>query len=155
MAHTVDLLFVLTLFAVFAISALLVLLLGIKVYHGTTADMNTNYTTRTALTYVTEKVRQNDTSGCISVSRESCGDVLRLRTAYNNTAYITYIYEFNGSLCELFTKEEQDFDPASGSELMEISDFTARTDAEGLLYISVTGTDSVSADTWISYRSRI
>lgn len=56
----VDVLFVLALFGVFAVSALVLVTIGADVYQHTVQDMNSNYETRTAVSYITEKVRQND-----------------------------------------------------------------------------------------------
>lgn len=43
-----------------------VILLGAKVYQNTASRMESNYTVRTALAYVTEKIRHADESGAIS-----------------------------------------------------------------------------------------
>lgn len=64
--HSTDILFVLLLFLVFTSSALAVILLGAKVYQNTASRMESNYTVRTALAYVTEKIRHADESGAIS-----------------------------------------------------------------------------------------
>ena len=58
--HSTDILFVLLLFLVFTSSALAVILLGAKVYQNTASRMESNYTVRTALAYVTEKIRHAD-----------------------------------------------------------------------------------------------
>lgn len=65
--HITDLLFSLGLLCLFTISSLTVLLIGAHVYKQTALDMKTNYTTRTALTYVAEKVRQHDSTSSISL----------------------------------------------------------------------------------------
>lgn len=64
--HSTDILFVLLLFLVFTSSALAVILLGAKIYQNTASRMESNYTVRTALAYVTEKIRHADESGTIS-----------------------------------------------------------------------------------------
>ena len=66
--HITDLLFSLGLLCLFTISSLTVLLIGAHVYKQTALDMKTNYTTRTALTYVAEKVRQHDSIQASSVN---------------------------------------------------------------------------------------
>jgi len=153
-SHTADFLFVLTLFAVFAVSAVLVLMLGVKVYKSTVADMNTNYTTRTVLTYAAQKIRQNDSGGGIRVSEENGMDTLELHARYGDTGYVTYIYDYGGSLRELFIREDAPFDPGAGSALTDADNFTVRSISDTLLYLSVTGPDGVTADTYLTYRSR-
>jgi len=153
-SHTTDFLFVLTLFTVFAVSAVLVLMLGVKVYKGTVAGMNTNYTTRTVLTYTAQKIRQNDSGGGIRVSDRNGMDVLELHAEYSGAGYVTYIYDYNGTLRELFTREDAPFTPASGNALMEAEAFSVRNISDTLLHLSVTGSDGVTADTYLTYRSR-
>ena len=61
--HIVDVLFVLALFVVFTLSALVLVILGANVYRQTVSYMDENYEARTAYSYLTEKVRQNDVYG--------------------------------------------------------------------------------------------
>ena len=65
--HVVDFLFVLTLFFVFAISTLFLVIIGANVYKKTVDNMTINYNTRTAYAYLTEKIRQNDQEGAIEI----------------------------------------------------------------------------------------
>ena len=63
--HMVDVLFVLTLFCVFALCSILLIAVGAKVYQNTINSMETHFTSTTSLSYITEKIRQNDTSSGI------------------------------------------------------------------------------------------
>lgn len=56
--HAIDFLFPVTVFFVFTISALTVILLAARIYQSTTDDSQRNYTSGTALSYLTEKLRQ-------------------------------------------------------------------------------------------------
>ena len=58
--HAIDFLFPVTVFFVFTISALTVILLAARIYQSTTDDSQRNYTSGTALSYLTEKLRQTD-----------------------------------------------------------------------------------------------
>ena len=66
--HIVDFFFTLSLFCLFAASALIVVIIGSGVYRNTTLQMEENYVARTALSYVAEKVRQHDTSGGVRLT---------------------------------------------------------------------------------------
>ena len=63
----VDFLFILALFGAFAITALFVVLFGARIYKSTVANMNTNYEKRTAMSYITEKIRSHDYTGGVDV----------------------------------------------------------------------------------------
>ena len=100
--HATDLLFSLGLLCLFTISALTVLLIGAHVYKQTALDMKTNYTTRTALTYVAEKIRQHDSADSISLGTIEDVPALELAESIDGISYITYIYEDENALKELF-----------------------------------------------------
>ena len=61
--HAIDFLFTITLLAFFAISALLAVVIGARVYERITENMSINYDSRTSIAYVTEKIRQHDAAG--------------------------------------------------------------------------------------------
>ena len=65
--HVIDFTFPIAVFFVFAASSLAVLMLAANIYSGQTADANNNYMARTSLSYVNEKIRQNDAMGGISI----------------------------------------------------------------------------------------
>ena len=55
--HTVDVLFPLLFILLFCFCALLVVLQGARIYEKTAAGLEENYTVRTAVSYLQEKVR--------------------------------------------------------------------------------------------------
>ena len=65
--HMIDFLFPVALFFVFALSALTVILLATQIYRSTTENSSLNYTARTSLSYISEKVHQNDSRQSISL----------------------------------------------------------------------------------------
>ena len=65
--HTIDLLFPIALFFVLAVSSLIVVLLASNVYRNTTRMEQSNYESRTALSYVVGKIHQNDEQGSVAL----------------------------------------------------------------------------------------
>ena len=65
--HIIDIFFVIALFCLFALSAIFLISIGADIYGKTVTNMEDNFNTRTALAYITEKVRQSDKDGQISV----------------------------------------------------------------------------------------
>ena len=65
--HTIDFIFPLAVLFVFAVSAFTVLLLSAHVYADQTARTQSDYQAATPLSYIREKVRQNDQSGALSI----------------------------------------------------------------------------------------
>ncbi len=127
-----DFLFTLVLFCVFAVSALGLVITGVNVYGRTVSSMEQNYTSRTALSYVAEKIRQNDTAGSV----KTADNILCLSQISENEEYVLYIYEHEGFLMELLTRPELPFDPDAGQEILEVSGFSVSEKSDGLLEIS-------------------
>lgn len=106
--HIVDVLFVLALFCVFAISALMLVSIGASVYQKTVNDMDYNYNSRTAFSYITEKIRQNDIADGVAIGTLQDRPSLILAQEIDGAIYETYLYEYDGYLTELFIRSGQD-----------------------------------------------
>ena len=99
--HVVDFLFTLALFCVFAASALMVVVIGANVYRQTVRGMDSNYDSRTSLTYLTEKVRQNDAANAVTIRSVGDSPALVLSQQAGERIYETWIYVYDGYLREL------------------------------------------------------
>ena len=135
--HMVDVLFVLTLFCVFAVCSILLIAVGAKVYQNTLNSMETHFTSTTSLSYITEKIRQNDYAGRITIEEFGGNDAIVLSTEYNGEEYCTYIYSYAGQLKELFTKKDITLSPEAGRNILEISEFSVSEAENGLFEITL------------------
>lgn len=142
--HFIDLLFTLSLFCVFAVSCLFVIIFGANVYKSTSAAMNHNYNIRTSLSYVCEKVRQNDTVHAIRIDALNSSDALVLTQSYNDTAYETWIYSYQGSLMELYIPKGNDIDPSFGNPIMDVPSFAIEQMTNELYRFTITDSDGTS-----------
>jgi hypothetical protein len=150
--HIVDLLFTLALFGVFAVSSLAVTVLGADVYKQTVGASDRNFDVRTSLLYISEKVRQNDTAGAVTLGELGQKTALVLEQTVGGETYQTWIYCYDGSLRELFVKKGTAFSPEDGQPLTELADFTASRAGDGLYAIAVMDNDGRMADLYISPR---
>lgn len=130
--HVIDLIFPIAVFFVFAASSLAVLMLAANIYSRQTADAESNYTTRISLSYVNEKIRQNDVDGGISIRSLEGHDCLAMETTLNDVLYTTYIYAHEGMLKELFIRSDTKAHLKDGRMIMEVADFTMDEIGEGL-----------------------
>lgn len=154
--HIVDVLFVLALFVVFTLSALVLVILGANVYRQTVNYMDDNYTARTAYSYLTEKVRQNDFHGSVSIGELEGCTALVLTREIGGADYATYLYLHDGSLRELFMRQGSDIgsDPLSaGREIMPLQDWELQNAGDHLLRIGLTLEDGTDKELYISLRS--
>ena len=79
--HTIDFIFPLAVLFVFAVSAFTVLLLSAHVYADQTARTQSDYQAATPLSYIREKVRQNDQNGTLSIGSIDGGTALILQVS--------------------------------------------------------------------------
>ena len=155
--HIVDVLFVLALFVVFTLSALVLVILGANVYRQTVSYMDENYTARTAYSYLTEKVRQNDLYDSVSIGELEGTTALVLTQEINDTTYATYLYLHEGNLRELFMRQGSDIgsDPLSaGQEILPLKDWTPEMAGDHLLHIALTLQDHPQKELYIYLHSQ-
>ncbi|MCD7765457.1 MAG: DUF4860 domain-containing protein [Lachnospiraceae bacterium] len=139
--HNTDFLFSFLLLITFAMFALVLAGTGALVYRNSIESLNENYTSRTAISYVAEKVRQSNSEGLISLSSVEEIPALKLSSDEDaETATCTYIYFYDGSLCELFVRSETIPEAAMGTALVELSDFTMEWDG-ALLRVTAVSPD--------------
>lgn len=120
--HMIDFLFVLTLFFVFALSALTLVTLGANTYQNTVTHMEQNFNSRTVSSYITQRFRAYDGSHQITLTNFHDTEALAFYQTVNNTEYVTYMYVYEDSLCELLTRADQTLGPEAGHKIIEISD---------------------------------
>lgn len=100
-----DILFVLALFGVFAVSALALVTIGADVYQHTVEDMGVNYESRTAVSYIMERCGRTIP---LTVFPDRSGNVpaLCMLSEIDEETYCTYLYLYDGHLKELLCGKE-------------------------------------------------
>ncbi len=134
--HSIDSLFTFLLLIVFSMFTLILAGTGAAVYKNSAAHLEENYTSRTAVAYVAEKIRQHDLSDSIWLTDVEQHPALALRTTAEEAEFITYIYFYDGFLCELFIRAESEPSAALGSRLVELSSFEIRESEPQLFCIT-------------------
>lgn len=131
--HIIDFIFPVVLFVVFALCALTVLLLAARIYQSTTETSSLNYTSRTGLSYINEKIHQNDVNGGVSIRDLNGTPALVMEQTYDTAVYYTYIYSYDGELKELFVKSDTPAELSSGKTILEVKSFSMEEAGENLL----------------------
>lgn len=145
-ARAFNTVFLLAVFGLFAVCSLFVVLFGANVYHKIVSDLDANSEVRTSLSYVSNKVRSAD-AGEVAVRTVDGQQVLVISHEYSGKKYSTYIYQYRGSLYELFTDAGNQPVPGNGDKITALSGFSVSKSGDRLT-VSVTGKDSrtVSAE---------
>lgn len=157
MKHTIDHIFPVSLFFVFASTALIVLLCSGKIYQNIIDTSNRCFETSTTLAYITEKIRQSDSSESNTISIEvfdGC-DALTISQTVNHKLYHTYIYEYNNELKELFIQDGVSASAEFGTSILEIKDLKIKELSDGLFKFTCTDADGSTDSVIISLHSQI
>lgn len=141
LSHSIDSLFVLLLFGLFIIMAMLVTAYGATAYKNSAKQSDKRFNTQTCINYVTAKVRANNEKGKISVTDLDSVNALCITDSFGGQEYNTYIYQYEGKVRELFINSAASIDLGAGSELTDAENLTFLQE-NGLLECTLTDSDN-------------
>ena len=148
----------LLLFALFACCVVLVLLFGADIYRGLAQRDRENYQQRTAVQYLTTRVRQSDCADMVFIGDfdravpDSSGDTVFIREVLGDRTYYTRIYCHDGYLCELFAEEASGPAPEEGERILPAERIQISRDGDRLRFELVFA-DSETVDFWVTCRT--
>lgn len=151
--HIIDLLFVITLFCIFALSAIFLISIGAGIYGKTVDHMESNFNTRTALAYLTEKIRQSDNNASVSIGKLDDCEAIIITSQTETVNYYTYLYEQDGYLKELMTRQDIPLGPEAGQTILAVSSFSLEPVNEHLFNCRITIDKQPPYDLYINVRS--
>ena len=151
--HAIDLIFPLAVLFVFAASSLLVLILSTHIYTGQIDHAKSNYQSYTTLAYITEKVRQNDTTGSVSIQKINGTSCLALKGTSDEFSYTTYLYVSDGWLKELLIRDGTKASLSAGKNIIEAKKLVIKELKPQVYQITVTAEDGTSDSRILAERS--
>lgn len=116
----VQTLFILAVFATFAVLAALLTLTGAKVYKGVTESTQANHALRASLSYVANRIHACTERETVSVGQYQNTSILTIEESVEGHSYYTRIYFYGGAL-----REHTSVDSDVGSFAMENGDAIA------------------------------
>ena len=148
--YIVDLVFTLALFGAFAVSAIMVVYFGAKVYESINASMDRNFTSRTAVAYITEKLRQRDSEGTADIVVLDGKNAIALVKKTDDDIESTYIFSDEGYLKEITVSGEEVPEVSEGVKVMELASFAVKEVAEGVYNVVIIDTAGNTERAYIS-----
>lgn len=149
-SHYIDIIFILSLFFLFTFSSCALIVMGANHYGKTADKMNQHFDTQTVPAYLIEKIHQNDIAGSVFIDSVSSHSVLELSQEINGISYTTYLYAYEGYLCELFTRSDLDFSFEYGKKILPISDVSFSWYTKQLLEIKVDSQNNKTETVYVS-----
>lgn len=150
MKHKLDLLFPILLFGCLSICAVFTILVGIHFYEDTSDRIASNYESRTALSYLREKIHQNDENGNISLGTFEGNDCLIIEQTYEDKFYYTYIYAYENALWELTVQDGIDVSPEDGTKILDVAGFYMEESETGRFHFTYTNADGRTITSTVS-----
>lgn len=132
----------LALFCLFAGGILLVLMSGARVFKSESAEIERRYEERTVAQYIVTKLRSGD-----GARLEPFGDGTAIVVADAEAGCESYIYIYNGSLCELYAESGAGLSPEDGEKLVAAKAMTAELDG-GLIHAKITSVRGRTTELW-------
>lgn len=150
--HTIAGAFVFLLLGIFAVSATVMVLLGVRFYRAQTERSAGTAQRRILSSYVRSMVRTADTAGVPGTDNIDGVEMLTLTENYDGWEYVTRIYTWDGSLREWFSDADYAFDPAQGEIICDAGAFHADME-DGLITVTIEDPDGDPVQARIAVRS--
>ncbi len=139
---TMDIFFVFSLFGLYTLASLFLIVIGANIYSTTISSSESNYNLRTSVLYLSEKTRQNEKAGGVRTDTLNGSAALVLPEEIDGDVYETWIYVEDGYLSEVFVPEDTTIPPGIGQNIMLVSEVDFEIDRNNLLHISITDVDN-------------
>ena len=124
--HVIDFLFPLALFFVLTATSVALVVLASGTYSHQVQDSEDSFVSRTALSYVTEKIHQADEYGSVYAGTFDGQDAIVICQTYSEQTYMTYLYEYDGYLRELFIQDGVDAKASDGRRILASDSFSLK-----------------------------
>jgi len=134
--RSIDTIFVLIVFSIFAFSVLMVLMLGASVYRNINDISRDGQDERMVLSYVRTKIKNYDIAGSVYVDDFGGAPALFIDERIGDTDYVTVIYNYDGWLYELFSETSLEFSPGNGVRIAEVDNVRFDKAEHGLIKVT-------------------
>jgi len=135
-SRSIDTVFVLIVFSIFAVSVLMVLMLGASIYQNINDISREDELEQTALSYIWTKTKNFDKAGSISIGDFNGKPALFFNESLGGTDFRTAVYHYDGWLYELFSDAALEFSPADGERVVMVDDLSFESAENGLFRVS-------------------
>lgn len=129
--------FTVLLLGLFALTAIFVAVMGVKVYANSAEKMQANFDTRTSIVYLSEKIRTCPDDG-FSVRELNGATALVLSEEVDGHNYESWLFVADGKLCECTVSEGGTILPGAAQHIMPLESFDAQLVSGGIELTVVT-----------------
>jgi len=134
--RSIDTIFVLIVFSIFAISVLMVLMFGASIYRNINDISRENESEHMALSYIWTKTKNFDNADSISFGEFGGVPAIFINETFGDYDFRTAIYHYDGWLYELFSEAGLDFSPSAGTRIVMVDSLTFDLVDNGLFRVT-------------------
>lgn len=142
-------------FGIFTLLAVLLVLMGARVYQRISGRMEENNALRASLSYVANKVRGGDRAGGVALDERGGVPMICLSETLDGTVYETLLYFSDGWLWEyegVRFEGDDSFHPENGEKIVELQSFQAVLEG-GQLLLTAQGQNGKALSLQLTLRS--
>ena len=132
----IDTVFVLLIFSVFAVSVLIVLMLGASIYQNISEISEEGADERLVLSYVWTRVKMSNDAGVVYVEDFYGANALMIDEVIGDRYFQTVIYFEDGWLMELFSEKGIGLNRSDGSRVLRVDNLQFEEVDFGLIKIT-------------------
>lgn len=114
---------VMILFLMIVILSVMIIFIGKDIYTGINLDRESNYHKRVSLSYIANKIRQNDQEDRVRIEELNGRNSVVIDETYDDESFKTWIYYYDGGLYEMFGDKDMQFNPEDGLRILDIEGF--------------------------------
>lgn len=148
--HMIDILFIVILIGAFALSSVVLVVLGANVYKKTVSHNQQAYQIRTASLYFSQKLHQGDRQDAVSLTSLKSGQQALVLA---EDEYETWIFLADGQLRETMVKKGTSVTESFGQPVLALKDLNFRLVKDNLLRITAVSPEGVRSQTDLFIRA--
>lgn len=152
-SHSVDFMFPAVLFFVFALSAVILIVMAAGVYRSAAEGSARSNNADTAAAYLTEKLHRADEAEKISTGTFEGAEAVIITEDYDGITYYTCIYYYDGALREIFYREGAEAGPADGTVIAGLDRFQTERISPNLFRFTCADADGHTSSVLTALRS--
>lgn len=149
----INLICIISILGVFAVSGLMLVNVGVRVYKDISLSNLENFKLRTSLSFVETRLRQSDIKGGISLGDKDGVPVLILDETADGIEYETLIYFCKGILYEIYQEKGLEYGLNDGQEITAIAGFHMEMEEQGLLRCTAVNEDGMEESLYYHIRT--
>lgn len=154
--HQITFLLPLLIFGIFSLLAVTVVLFAARGYERSIRRSDEQAREYTAIAYVREKIRQNDTASAVSLEDFDGQPALCLTQEMDDSkddrtvSMHTYIYSYDGNLCELSVMDDVKANLQAGTPITPVSQFEIEQVSDSVYKLTCAGSTGPAETAFIT-----